>query len=281
MPGYTALKAWMASTKERQCRDLYTFSFREGLERWTSHASDVTVGANTWTANDRISSEELLAFQLEANGTDADELAIVLTLPSTATLGGVNFVRAADLGALNGIKVVVERYYPDAALAETLPMFTGYVEETKVNGTTIDLKIKTRQAQANNASPVIRIQAGCPYALGDSMCGVTLAAWTASRTAAAGCTTRSLVLSGAAEPNANVGAVISFTSGNNNGRSATVEGVAGTTLAIYPPLPIAPVAGNAFTVTKGCTKDLAGCGGFSNRARYIGFPYMPNPEVTS
>lgn len=280
MPGSPALRTWLAGTKARDVRDLYTFWFRSGVERWTSAAADATVGALTWTANRRISSDEQLSFVNRSNSTDPDELAVLLC-PGGASLGGISMIHAADLGELSGTKVLVERYFPASGLAETLPLFTGYVEVAEVNGVTVRLTVKTRQAQATSSSPIIRLQAGCPFSLGDSMCGVNLATYTATKTIAAGSTVRSLVHSGAADPLANVGSVVTFSSGANSGRQASVETSSGSTLGIYPPLPVAPAVGDTFSVIKGCDKTLSACGAFSNRSRYIGFPRMPNPEATT
>jgi hypothetical protein len=280
MPGSTALRTWLATTKGRANRDLFTFYFRSGTERWTSAPAAVTVGSNTWTANSRISNEQELSFDVQANGTDADELKLVI-VPHGATLGGLDFIHAADLGDLDSIKVAVERFFPDSGLAETLPLFAGYVDEVKVLGVTVELTIKTRQALAASSTPVIRLQAGCPFAFGDINCCVNLALWTSIKSCAAGGTTSKVVYTGTADANANMGSVVTFTSGANNGRSVTVETVTGTSLGIYPPLPSAPVAGDTFTVVRGCPKTIAACGTFSNRKRYIGFPYAPNPEATT
>lgn len=75
--------------------------------------------------------------------------------------------------------------------------------------------------------------------------------------------------------------VITFTSGACAGLSRFVsKHDPDGSLTILPPLPVAPSAGDAFTIVPGCDKKMATCQQkFSNLAYFAGTPYIPSPET--
>src|SRR5262249_58196505 len=77
--------------------------------------------------------------------------------------------------------------------------------------------------------------------------------------------------------------LVTFASGPNAGRSQEVKRhtLAGTdaTIELWQPMARAIAAGDTFTVTAGCDKQLATCKArFANAINFRGFPHMPGPD---
>ena len=74
---------------------------------------------------------------------------------------------------------------------------------------------------------------------------------------------------------------ITFTSGANAGISRMIEAsdISGA-LQLRVPVPVAPSAGDAYSITPGCDRTKASClWKFNNLVHFGGFPYIPTPEV--
>lgn len=74
-----------------------------------------------------------------------------------------------------------------------------------------------------------------------------------------------------------------FVGGANAGHACDIEDhrkdADGVTLSLWLPPPLPLVAGDNFTVTAGCDKSFATCGGtFANRLNFQGFPHMPGTD---
>jgi uncharacterized protein len=74
---------------------------------------------------------------------------------------------------------------------------------------------------------------------------------------------------------------ITFTSGANSGFSGTVTQFlhASGALIIRFPMPVAPSAGDTFTIVEGCDLSIANCNRHSNLAHHSGTPFIPVPET--
>jgi uncharacterized phage protein (TIGR02218 family) len=73
---------------------------------------------------------------------------------------------------------------------------------------------------------------------------------------------------------------VTFTSGQNenvNCQTETVDWAAGA-ISLWDLIPYAPQPGDTFTITPGCSKDVAGCNTYSNFNNYGGFPDVPGPD---
>lgn len=135
----------------------------------------------------------------------------------------------------------------------------------------------------------------CRAELGDTRCGVDLAAYTSSVTITAVIDRRTFEVSGAAssEPDYYLGGVFTFTSGPNAGRSMEVAawGVGsptgspmGTpfspTVTLFLPSGYMPQVGDTGTLRPGCDKTLAMCGErYGNILNYRGEPYLPGLDA--
>jgi uncharacterized phage protein (TIGR02218 family) len=130
-------------------------------------------------------------------------------------------------------------------------------------------------------------QSGCDADLGDIRCGIDLAspAFRGTGTVTAASSPRLLTASGLAGYAAGwfTRGLLTFTSGANAGRSQEVKRhtlAAGTaTLELWQPMAMPIAAGDTFTVTTGCDKQLATCRSkFANAVNFRGFPHMPGPD---
>jgi uncharacterized phage protein (TIGR02218 family) len=130
-------------------------------------------------------------------------------------------------------------------------------------------------------------QSACDADLGDVRCGIDLdnPAFRGAGTVLAAASPRLFTASGLAAFAAGwfTRGLVTFTSGANAGRSHEVKRhtLAGTeaTIELWQPMASAISAGDTFTVTAGCDKQLATCKArFANAANFRGFPHMPGPD---
>lgn len=128
------------------------------------------------------------------------------------------------------------------------------------------------------------LQPGCNVVLGSALCGVTLSSYQVSGTITSVSNARlsftdSALTQGAAYF---TDGIVTFTSGNLNGQSFTVESHAtGGVITLQLPT-IADIAvSDTFTITPGCSKTTSDCSTkFANLDNYQGFPYVrPESQV--
>jgi uncharacterized phage protein (TIGR02218 family) len=130
-------------------------------------------------------------------------------------------------------------------------------------------------------------QSGCDADLGDARCGVNLddPAFRGTGTVVTASNPRLLTASGLSTYAADwfTRGLLTFTSGANAGRAQevkrhTLTGSAAT-LELWQPMAIPISAGDTFTVTAGCDKQLATCRArFANALNFRAFPHMPGPD---
>lgn len=131
----------------------------------------------------------------------------------------------------------------------------------------------------------------CRADLGDSRCGVNLAAHTSSVTITSVIDRRTFTVSGAAsdDPAYYLGGLITFTSGANAGRSIEIVQWGAGSPAGSPHAPIVTVflplgydlqVGDTATMTAGCDKTTATCKArFANLQNFRGEPYLPGLDA--
>jgi uncharacterized phage protein (TIGR02218 family) len=130
-------------------------------------------------------------------------------------------------------------------------------------------------------------QSGCDADLGDARCTIDLAdpAFRGTGTVLAAASPRLFTATGLAAFAAGwfTRGLVAFASGANAGRAGEVKRhtLAGTeaTVELWQPMAMAIGAGDTFTITAGCDKQLATCRDrFANAANFRGFPHMPGPD---
>lgn len=123
----------------------------------------------------------------------------------------------------------------------------------------------------------------CDADLGDTRCGITLAALRVTGSVSSLTSTRVFV--GVLSPGSPtpavgyfVGGLLRFTSGANNGiaREVKTDGSPLGNFAMVEAFPYTIAPGDTFTVDPGCDKSAATCGAkFGNIVNFRGFPFIP------
>lgn len=273
--------------------ELYDIALTSGTTiRLTDYDLPLTVGANTYGANVIISrgtvSQKL---GLEVQTLDLT-LAPQADAPTPLTVGGVGLLQAVRAGYLDGARVTMSKVFmqkPASGLAvntnnESVPWFTGRVSEATAGRQSAKISVESDLALLNVQMPRNLLQSGCTHSLFDAGCGLVKATYTtAGAVTATGPNSQATFTTNlAAAANYYALGVITFTSGANNGLSATVKAHSNTngTLTLVAPLLSTPATGDTFTIVPGCDKVQATCSSkFSNLAHFGGFPYVPVPET--
>jgi len=128
--------------------------------------------------------------------------------------------------------------------------------------------------------------AQCPKAFGGTEyagCGVSLAPNTSTGTLTSVSSASVFTDSARAEAADYFGAgTIQFTTGPNAGLKALeIKSFAAGVITTFEPFYYLPVAGNAYTMIRGCRKRLSDCQAYSNILNFGGFPYIPTGSTYS
>lgn len=252
---------------------LYTLTPLSGVVvRWTDADGAVTHGGNTYAS---------IPIRLDAiRSTFGVEVASARVRVGSMTAMAGSLVHVLALrGYLDGASLQVERcYLSDFSQAlDPVLMFAGIVDEVRPTPTHVELSAKSKIVTLKRQVGRL-LQPSCPYQVGDSACGVSLAGFQQTRTVSAGSTASSVIVSVAPTLAVATG-WITFTSGALAGVNATIASVSGSTLTLALPLPSAPVAGDGITITRGCDKTRETCRTvFSNLSRFGGLADMPSDD---
>lgn len=173
------------------------------------------------------------------------------------------------------------------ALVDVLLHFEGTVGEVTPTSSSVKLGVKSELDKLNIKMPTNLFQPGCAHAFLSEGCDPnppgTLRASVTSTGALIGTPTKTLLtISGTAASNFYQLGVIHITSGQCSGQRRAVrsdaDGGGGHQLTLAVPLPLAPLAGDTYSLIRGCARTKAACTAYSNLARFRGFPYVPRPE---
>lgn len=219
-------------------------------------------------------------------GLDVDQQDITVAARADHTVGGVPFLQALREGVFDGAEITRTRFFwtdyvgGNAVDTTGVIMFKGRVGAIgDVGRTSAKISVNSDLVLLDIDYPRNLYQPSCLHTLYDSGCTLSASAFTTAGTVGAGATASVIPWTGA---NANfVQGVLTFTSGVNDGVSATVgSAIAGTSLSLIYPLPTVPAAGDTFNVAYGCDHTLATCKAkFNNSANYRAFNYVPPPQM--
>ena len=287
-PASTALQSLLAS-RQFYAADLYTFTLVSGTTlRYTSGDRDITANGNLFTSQGpRIDRKDNKAKCHWKIGVDVDALVFDVMPQPTDLVSGQNFLAACVQGVFDGAELTLERAfmgtYGDTSVG-TVILFAGRVAEIDLGRGVATFSVNSHLELLNLNLPRNLWQPGCVNSLGDPSCGVILASFAVSGSAASSSTTHVVNASLAQATSYFDQGKIKFTSGANVGLSRSVKSwVTGSpgAIALLAPLPNAPAASDAFLIYPGCDKTLGpnGCAKFANTARFRGFPYVPTPDT--
>lgn len=268
----------------------YTITLQGGgtVYRWTGGDRAFTVGGRTFTSPSDNGTQPAIKRGAirHARGLEVQTLDLTLLCGQTARLGGISVPLFAHNGGFDGARVMLEWVpmgtggWGDTSLGSVV-IFEGAVASVDPETTQVILHVKSDLERLNIPMPRVVFQPGCANAFGDAGCGQNLTALTVSGTATGTPTTTSIPSALAQAAGYFAMGTLTMTSGPASGARRTVSVFSGGTLTLSTPLPVAPAAGDTFTVTPGCDRTYGTCGTkWSNQNRYRGCPWVPPPETT-
>jgi len=284
-PASTALLNLLA-TRQFFSADLYLFSLVGGGQLTYCGGDQNIIWNNiTWTAGgttgpyfDRKDNKAKCHWKV---GVEVDTL-VFDVLPGSSIVLGDPFLSAVRQGVFDGAEMTLYRAFMPTygnVAAGTVIMFVGRVAEIDAGRSLATFSLNSHLELLNQNMPRNLYQSGCVNTLYDTTCTLNKANFAVNGSVAAG-STQSVVNAtlSLASGYFDLG-VIAFTSGANNGVSRTIktylQGSPGTASVILP-LPVAPSAGDAFTIYPGCDKQQSTCQNkFNNLINFRGFPYVP------
>jgi uncharacterized phage protein (TIGR02218 family) len=243
-----------------------------------------------FTDHDRDLSFEGTLFEA-ASGFTATELDsnLGLSVDNLEASGALSSARLSEtrLGAGDFDNAAIALWRVNwSDVSQRVLMMSGNLGEVTRSGALFQAELRGL-AHALNQPRGRLYQHGCDAILGDTRCGVNLAA------ASFSCNAQ--VLSCVANRRINVGGADGFAagffaggtarlaSGPNQGREGQVkfhrvQGAA-VSIELWQPLPLPAQPGDAITLRAGCDKQFATCRDkFSNALNFRGFPHMPGDD---
>lgn len=289
------LSAMLASDRDMFIADAYQFTLvNGGVLRYTNADQDITVNGSVYSAGvasigpfvDIAGNRSRTSQQL---GAGSGQLQFEI-IPGEALVNGQPLLAAVQQGAFDGALIKKMRLFmPTFGDTRRGPivMFSGRVAEAVAGRSKAVFNCSDWRELLDQQFPRNLFQAGCVNNLGDTPCGVNLAALAVGCTVASGTTLTDILANLTVSPTGNFNqGKVTFTSGPLDGLSRTVKlATAGTpgTINLLMPLPSLPDAGDTFDIYPGCDKTYAGtngCAKFANQARWRGADLTPSVEVS-
>lgn len=262
--------------------DCWEITLRGGsIIRWTSHESDISLDGQTYVAGPLVARGAVT----EKIGLETQTMPMDITAGDDDLIGSIPVIGFIRARGLDGANVKLRRAF---AYSWTTPIvgavirFAGRVTSVRdIEGMQASVTVSSWLILLNVNSPPNLFQTGCNWTVYDPNCGLSAAAYTSTSTVA-GPTTRTTFGSSLSQANGYFEqGRVTFTSGALLGTIATVKTYLATgALTLVSPLPVAPTAGDTFSIVPGCDLTKPTCGTkFNNLARHRGFPYIPVPEM--
>ena len=252
--------------------------------RYTDHDENVSFMGQTFSPCNSLNAS-------------AAELAAFIGQIGSQDLAGIisdDGISEADLynGLLDG--AIVEVWLvPWSQVGGQIPrrLFYGTVEGTSQGQHGFKAEVLTPGAKLQQRALLKHYTASCRWTFGDSNCAVSLGALTVTGTvthrAAIGAANRARnrifrdSSRGEAAGTFDQG-LLTWTSGNNSGRSTEVKSQAADgTFTLWDPLLFEIEIGDAYSVYEGCNKSETRCKALSNFDRFGGFPHISGRDKVS
>lgn len=294
-PTNPTLNALLASRQFYRV-DLYTLVLVDGTTyRWAAADANISYGGNTWDCGGQTGpffeiSKDTGGRVTWSTGLNADSMNVEVA-PGASQILGIPFAVACRFGVLDGATLqrdlAIMSNYGDTS-AGLVTMFFGRIVEIDIGDQLLTLNVNAPTELLDQQLPRNLFQPGCVNTLFDASCTLLQNSFREAFTIGAGSTQRLLLLSGPTKASSyyDQGKVI-FTSGQANGEARSIRswalGTGGAlgTANIWPPLAVAPIAGDTGYIYAGCDKTLATCQNkFNNLANFRGFPDVPVPETS-
>ena len=280
----SALLNLLNSGADFQMVDLWTITLTGGaVVRWSGGDVPIVSGGHIYALGPVIEREAIS----EKIGLDVTTVDMAISANSDDLINGVPIIPFIRGHGLDGANVRLDRaFLTDWSLpvVGTVLRFSGRVTAiSAISGNTATVTVSSWTVLLNANMPANLYQVGCLHSVYDAGCALSAAAFAVMGAVSASPAPTATVFDTGLTPTANDFAQgrIVFTSGANNGVSATVRANDASGLfTLVAPLPNPPAAGDAFTAYPGCDLTQARCSGrFNNLGRFKATPYVPVPET--
>ncbi len=283
----TALTSLLNSGTDFVMADLYSFTTNGGTTlNYSGAPAPLTFSGVTWQLGPALERGKIST----KLGVEVATLEITISSGPNDTVNGVPWVQfILGLGLDNGTLVLHRAFLANWAapytIVGTLIAFSGRVTSIKdVSDTSMTMTVSSWLVLTNvNMGPDV-FQAPCLNTLYDGACLANKASFTTTgAVAGSAMTTTSFDTNLTAADAYYSQGQMTFTSGANAGLSRAVKAYlnAAGAITLVLPLPAAPAAGDAFTISAGCDLTMATCTSrFNNLIHFRGQPFTP-PAITA
>lgn len=264
--------------------DLYTLTLSGGtVIRWSGADKPLTdANGHTFALGPVLERNSVT----EKIGLEVGTLDIRLTADANDLINGTPIIPFIAGRGLDGANLRLDKgYFPDwnSACSGSLLRFSGKITSIgEIAGSSVDITVSSWLILLNQNLPPNLYQAGCLHTVYDAGCTLNPASFSSSGTVSAGATQTSFG-SGLSTSSGDFSqGRVTFTSGANSGLTRAIKSNDGSgNFLLISPLPVAPAAGDAFTVYKGCDLTKGTCQTkFNNLTHFKGTPYVPVPETS-
>jgi len=265
------LEALLSDEITSICR-LWTIERKDGtVFYFTDHDRNITFEANEYIADNSF---EATAVQTAINSAAAD-LDVNVLLSDTA-IKYDDVVRGMYDEAPVTLKLISWRN----PAAGVMDLFAGRVTSADVqNRRTASLQLKGGLYRATK--PITeQYSATCRASFGDDRCKFNLATVTDAFTVGSVGSVQQFTAPELVAKAVNwyILGTVTWLTGDNVGTRVEVAANAAGAVTLMVKPPFAMQVGDTGTITRGCSKTLAACNGYANRANYRGEPYVPGDE---
>lgn len=265
--------------------ELYTVTLLNGtvlrrISRWDTPFTDQSNSHVFLPTNPqfiRSAIEDVIGYQVSTLDFE------ILALPTDILSGSITIFHSIMVGMWDGAQVLIERLWMDGSgnqIGKITRWFGELGDIKEIGRTKAVFNGKSMVQRLNQKAPRNLLQPGCLHMLYDAGCTLNKSSFLVSGIVQSGSTVNKLLTNLTnADGYFDLG-TLTFTSGANNGLSATVKQYLSTSVYFNRPLLFVPSNGDTFSIYPGCDKQQATCSGkFSNLANFKGFPYVPAPET--
>lgn len=232
---------------------------------FTTHDRDLVIGGVTYAANTGLSAS---AAQARA-GASVDNMDVSGMLDSAV-------ITADDLraGLWDGAEIDISLVnWSDTS--QSIRVQTGQIGNISLRNNQFTAEMRSL-AQALQQTTGRTLTRRCDATLGDTRCGVSMAAWTVSGSVT-GVTSRQVF--DASDLPALAGGKLTWQTGANAGWNTEIAAAAAGSITLALPMPYDIAIGDTYDAEAGCDKNLSTCRDtYANVARFRGFPNLPGPD---
>jgi uncharacterized phage protein (TIGR02218 family) len=256
-----------AAVQQVDSFELFTFVTSANTYRYTSYATDVTLGGNTYQA---------VSIQRGELVTNMVQGMISCNLQAPVSVQFMQYIIAMPYLSTT---VTIQKYFSDDTTDGTL-LFTGKINSISISKNVANVECASSMNELNRKIPRVFIQSFCNNSLYGDVCGLNRTAW------------RYTIPNITVDPNnpnlltGNVGVYGNdwFTAGyaEFNGEQRYISKHTGNNIILHFRF-LGLITGDTIYLYPGCSKNPETCKKkFNNLNNFVGMPYIsksPNPTI--